>query len=70
MNLKLQIQMLRNNGQCLRWPPIFQNNYYITFDYSRQVFAVASHSNTESKMIPHLLFVVSTLYVQLHAVRI
>ena len=24
MNLKLQIQELRNNGQCLRWPPIFQ----------------------------------------------
>ena len=24
MNLKLQIQMLRNNGQCLRWPSTFQ----------------------------------------------
>lgn len=24
MNLKLQIQMLRNNGQCLRWSSIFQ----------------------------------------------
>lgn len=46
MNLKLQIQVLRNNGQCLRWPPIFQK---------RCLWRVSSKSR-DSPLLPNFDF--------------